>query len=88
MSLEQAILEAVRALPADKQQEILSHATRLRDAVAKKKPFKSVRGLWAGLGISLSAEEIDENRREMLIRKLHGRRDDETSLDECKRTGI
>ena len=30
MSLEQAILEAVRALPAEKQQEILSHAARLR----------------------------------------------------------
>src|ERR1022692_2335962 len=30
MSLEQAILEAVRALPVEKQQEILSHAARLR----------------------------------------------------------
>ena len=52
MSLEQAILEAVRALPPEKQQEILNHATRLRDRVAKKKPFKSVRGCgptWAFL---------------------------------------
>ncbi|MFN0172152.1 MAG: hypothetical protein ACKV22_37600 [Bryobacteraceae bacterium] len=65
MSVEQAILEAVRALPADKQQEILSHAMRLRDEAAPKKPFKSIRGLWADLGISLSAEEIDANQREM-----------------------
>jgi hypothetical protein len=65
MSVEQAILEAVRALPADKQQEILSHATRLREEAAPKKPFKSIKGLWADLGISLSAEEIDENQREM-----------------------
>ncbi|HYW43235.1 MAG TPA: hypothetical protein VE959_10300 [Bryobacteraceae bacterium] len=65
MSLEQAILEAVRALPADKQREVLDHAARLRDESVKKKPFKSVEGLWADLGISLSAEEIDENRREM-----------------------
>jgi hypothetical protein len=65
MSLEQAILEAVRALPADKQQEILDHATRLRADSGKKKPFNSIEGLWADLGISLSAEEIDENRREM-----------------------
>ena len=65
MSLEQAILEAVRALPADKQREILDHAARLRNESAKKKPFKSVEGLWADLGISLSAGEIDENRREM-----------------------
>ena len=45
MSLEQAILEAVRALPVEKQREILSHAARLRDEAVKKKPFKSVKGL-------------------------------------------
>jgi len=65
MSLEQAILEAVRALPVDKQQEILDHATRLRAASTRKQPLNSIEGLWADLGISLSAEEIDENRREM-----------------------
>src|ERR1700683_3930651 len=65
MSLEQAILDAVRALPAEKQQEILSHAARLRDESVKKKPFKSVRGLWADLGVSLSAGEIEENQQDM-----------------------
>ena len=65
MSLEQAILDAVRALPADKQQEILSHAARLRDQSTKKRPFKSVKGLWADLGISLSAGQIEENQRDM-----------------------
>jgi hypothetical protein len=65
MSLEQAILDAVRALPAEKQQEILSHAARLRDESVKKKPFKSVRGLWADLGISLSSGEIEENQSDM-----------------------
>jgi hypothetical protein len=65
VSLEQSILEAVRTLPAEKQQEILSYATRLRDEAAKKKPFKSVKGLWADLNISLSADDIEENQREM-----------------------
>ena len=66
MSLEQAILEAVRALPPDKQREVYDHAARLRaQTAAKKPPFKNVRGIWAHLGISLSAEEIDENQREM-----------------------
>jgi hypothetical protein len=66
MSLEESILEAVRALPAEKQQEILDHAARLRDeAAARKGPFTSVRGLWADLGISLSSEEIEENQRDM-----------------------
>ena len=65
MSVEQAILEAFRALPPDKQQELLSHANSLRHATRSKTPFKSVKGLWSDLGISLSAEEIEENQREM-----------------------
>jgi hypothetical protein len=66
MSVEQAILEAVRTLPPDKQRELLSHACSLRQQEAlPKKPFKSVRGLWSDLGISLSTEEIEENQREM-----------------------
>lgn len=65
MSVEQAILDAVRLLPFDKQQEILSHATRLRDEAAPKKPFRSIKGILAGRGISVSAEDIDEARREM-----------------------
>jgi hypothetical protein len=65
VSLEQAILDAVRALPVEKQQELLSHAARLRDESVKKKPFKSVRGLWADLGVSLSASEIEEHQWDM-----------------------
>jgi hypothetical protein len=65
MSLEQAILKEVQALPPEKQREIYEHARRLRAETAKKPPFKSIEGLWAGLGISLSAEEIEENQREM-----------------------
>ena len=65
MSLEQAILNVVRALPHDQQQEILNHATRLRDRSTPGKALKSVKGLWADLGVSVSAEELDVNRREM-----------------------
>jgi hypothetical protein len=65
MSLEQAILDAVRALPAEKQQEILSHAARLRDESVKKMPFKRVKGLWTDLGISLSSDDIEQNQKDM-----------------------
>jgi hypothetical protein len=57
-------LEAVRHLPREKQQEVLKHAQSLRQQQPKK-PFRSVKGLWTDLGTSLSAEEIEENRREM-----------------------
>jgi hypothetical protein len=65
MSLEEAILDAVRGLPPDKQQEILHHAKRLRDQTGLVTPRRNIKGLWADLGIGLSAEEIDANRREM-----------------------
>ena len=66
MTLEQAILDAVRALPEDKQQEVLDHVKHLRDESSQpRKPRKSGRGLWADLNIHLSAEDIDEARREM-----------------------
>ena len=65
MSVEQAVLEALRSLPSDKQQEILTYATRLRDEATPRKPFKSIEGILAGRGISISADNIDEMRREM-----------------------
>jgi hypothetical protein len=65
MSVEQAIPKAVRASPAEKQREILSHAARLRDQAGKKQPGQSLKGLWADLGVSLSAREIEEDRREL-----------------------
>jgi hypothetical protein len=64
MTLEQSILEAVRSLPPEKQQEILEHAKRLEAERQPRKPFKNMKGLWADLGISLSAEEIEEVQRE------------------------
>ena len=63
MTLEQEILNAVRALTADKQWEFLDHVKRFRDeATQPRKPRKSGRGLWSDLNIDLSAEEIDEAR--------------------------
>ena len=66
MTLEQEILDAVRALPADRRRELLDQVSRLRDeATQPPKPRKSGRGLWADLNIDLSADVIDEARREM-----------------------
>jgi len=65
MSLEQAILEIVRELPPDKQRDVFDYVSRLQTESTKKPPFKSIEGLWADLGISLSAEEIEQTQREM-----------------------
>jgi hypothetical protein len=65
MTLEQSILETVRSLPPDKQLEVLGHAKRLQAENRPLAAFKSIKGLWADLDVSLSAEEIDDVRREM-----------------------
>lgn len=65
MTLEQAILDAVRVLPQDKKKEVLDHAERLRGQIPHSPaPRKNGRGLWADLKIDLSSEEIDEARQE------------------------
>jgi len=72
MSLEQALLEAVGCIGRE-QQEVLNHAADSGDEAGGKIPFKSVKGLWADLGISLSARRIEENRRDMSLEFPHGR---------------
>lgn len=65
MNLEQSILEAVRTLAPEKQLEILTHAEKLRSESTPLKPRSSGKGLWANLNVTLTAEEIEENQREM-----------------------
>ncbi len=65
MTIEQSILEILRKLPDEKQREVLEHAEKLRSEFAPSKPRRSGKGLWAHLNIILTAEEIEENQREM-----------------------
>jgi hypothetical protein len=65
MSLEQAILEAVRTLPPDKQREVTSMPPVSARKTRSGHPSRAVAGsgpIWA---YRFSAEEIDENQREM-----------------------
>ena len=64
-ALEQALLEKLRALPPDKQQEVVDFAEFLR--VRYRVPGRARRGLeglWADLDIDLTNDDIDEMRRE------------------------
>jgi hypothetical protein len=62
MSLEEAILSRIRALPPDKQREVLDFAESLS---ITKRPLLSPKGLWADLDLSVSEQDIAEIRREM-----------------------
>ena len=65
MSIEEAVLEKLRALPPEKQREVLDFAESLEQKDPTKRPYKSLRGLWADLGVDITAEDIAEVRREM-----------------------
>lgn len=65
MSVEEAILAKVRALPPEKQKEVLKFADSLSASAAPKPPLRSPKGLWADLDINISEEDIAETRREM-----------------------
>jgi hypothetical protein len=65
ITLEQSILEAVRSLSPEQQHEILEHAQKLRRQSGPSTSRWNGKGLWADLNITLTAEEIEENQREM-----------------------
>jgi hypothetical protein len=65
MSIEQAVLDGLKRLSPTRQQEVLDFIEFLQKKEAPGQPRKSVRGLLAHTGGSVSAEDIDEARREM-----------------------
>jgi Protein of unknown function (DUF2281) len=65
MTTWELIAEKAKALPADKQQELLDFAEFLRRKCEPKRPLQSVGGLCEDLGVNISAEDIDEARHEM-----------------------
>jgi hypothetical protein len=63
MSLEEAIMEKVRALPEPVKAEVLEYVSGL--APADCVPFRSPKGILADLNFTLTEEDISEVRREM-----------------------
>jgi hypothetical protein len=65
VNLEQSILENLRQLPLEKQQEVLDFAEFLRQKTVLKQPHRSLKGLCADLDIHITEETINEARHEM-----------------------
>ena len=65
MTIEQQLLEKLRGLSPDKQQEVLNFAQSLSKNESPKKPLRSLEGLWVHLNIQITEEDIAEARREM-----------------------
>lgn len=65
MSIEQALLEKLRALPLEKQQEVLDFAEFLYQRNAVKRTQRSIKGLWANFNIDITEKDIADARQEM-----------------------
>ena len=60
------VLDLLRQLPPRERLRVIAQALpeTERDLSEPRRPLKSLRGLWKDLNFDLSAEEIDQSRRE------------------------
>lgn len=65
MTIEELVLEKLRTLSPAQQKEVLDLVESLSRTNGPRKPLRSLRGLWADLGIEITEEDIAEARREM-----------------------
>ncbi|SPF35476.1 conserved hypothetical protein [Candidatus Sulfopaludibacter sp. SbA4] len=63
MTIEEEILEKVRALPPAKKTEVLQYVSGLE--AGEHRPFRSPKGILADLDFTLTEEDLAEVRREM-----------------------
>jgi hypothetical protein len=64
MTVEEQVLEKLRQLPPERQEEVLAFVDRLQNKSGHQSR-NSLLGLWADLGIKVSDEDIARSRREM-----------------------
>ena len=65
MRIEQAVLEKLRSLPVEKQQEVLDFVEFLQQKSMGKRPSRSLKGLWADLNVDVTSSDIAQVRSEM-----------------------
>lgn len=65
MSIEQAIIDNLRVLPLEKQQEVLDFVEFLKTKSRLKVARRSIKGLCADLGGHITEEDIAQVRQEM-----------------------
>ena len=65
MNIEQSVIEKLRQLPIEKQQELLDFAEFLYQKNTTKPKLQSIKGLCVDLKIDITKEDIDRDREEM-----------------------
>jgi hypothetical protein len=66
MNIEQTIMEKLRMLSLEQRQEVLDFVEFLQQKKSvEKRQRRSLRGLWADLGVHISEDDIAKARWEM-----------------------
>nr|MBP7323362.1 DUF2281 domain-containing protein [Deltaproteobacteria bacterium] len=65
MNIEQIVIDKLRVLTPEMQQEVLDFVEFIQQKNAARVPRHSVKGLWADLNIHISEQDIDKVRGEM-----------------------
>jgi hypothetical protein len=64
MTVEQQVLEKLRELSPQKQEEVLAFVSRLQGKTSRQ-PRRSLAGLWTDLNVDVSERDISQARQEM-----------------------
>jgi hypothetical protein len=65
MTVVEQVLEKLRDLSPEEQKQVLDFVRSLKEKDGGKPPLRSLRGLWKGLNINVTEDDIAEARREM-----------------------
>lgn len=65
MGIEQTVLEKLRSLPPEKQQEVLDFVEFLQQKSRVLRTRCSLKGLWADLNVDITSEDIAQVRGKM-----------------------
>lgn len=65
MSVSEAIIKKMQALTPEQQREVIAFVDALAKANQTKQPRKSLMGVFAGLNVHISEDDIAEARKEM-----------------------
>lgn len=65
MTIEEQVVEKLRGLSPERQKEVLEFVDSLKQNNGSKQPLRSLRGLWKGLNVTITEDDIAEMRREM-----------------------
>jgi hypothetical protein len=64
MTVEDQVLQKLREFPPERQKEVLAFVSQLQEK-SSNGPRRSLLGLWSGLDVKVSEQDIAEARREM-----------------------